>query len=616
MALTVPAMNDIARTWLTKFTSTLGDIEPHALEELFADECYWRDLVVFTWNIKTAEGRAAILDMAVAVKAGERGHRWTLKGDAEDGGDGVMEAWFSFETDVCNGVGHVRLRPDGRCWTLLTAADELKGHPDPSGPNRAEGRPYGAIRGRVAYGQRRAQEKASMGASDNRQPFAVIVGGGQCGLAIGARLKRMGVPAIIVDKHPRAGDCWRNRYDALHLHDPVFANHLPYVPLPGDWPLWPHKDQMADFLEAYVKLLDINYWASSTCLSATWDDGRKEWAVNVNKAGTEVQLRPKHLILATGLYGGPFVPELEGREHFRGEVLHSCEYKNGHRYAGKRAVVVGSNTSAHDIAEDLWEAGAHVTMIQRSATMVTHIDTQLRTVFGGCNDEAQAKGITTERSDLNLATLPFKVITELQKKRCRQIREQDAEYYRRLEAVGFRLDFGEDDSANIMQFLRRGNGYYFDTGASELIMSGEVGLAHGDLRGFSPSGVMLRDGCHVEADVVVLATGYLPFTDIVEKFIGKDIASKLGRVWGLGSNTRGDPGPWEGELRNMWKPTAQEGLWVQGGNLAFSRNYSKYLALQLQARYHGIETPVYGSLAHRTQSENGMSNGTATMKGC
>eukprot|EP00425_Heterocapsa_triquetra_P003084 CAMPEP_0195055994 /NCGR_PEP_ID=MMETSP0448-20130528/4554_1 /TAXON_ID=66468 /ORGANISM="Heterocapsa triquestra, Strain CCMP 448" /LENGTH=616 /DNA_ID=CAMNT_0040085767 /DNA_START=70 /DNA_END=1920 /DNA_ORIENTATION=+ len=616
MALTVDAMNDLVRSWLGRFTAALRDLKPQALEELFADECYWRDLVILTWNFKTAEGRDAILDMACAVKAGEVASNWALKGDAEEGLEDAVEAWLSFETEVCKGVCHVRLRPDGRCRTLLTAAEELKGHPDPSGPNRAEGRPYGAVRGREAHNHKLAREKAAIGAPDGQQPFAVIVGGGQCGLAIGARLKRLGVPSVIVDKHPRAGDCWRNRYDALHLHDPVFACHLPHVPLPDDFPLWMHKDEMADFLEAYVKLLDLNLWTSSTCVSTTWDDGSKEWSVKVNRDGTEVQLRPKHLILATGLYGGPWMPELEGREQFQGEVFHSCEYKNGQKYAGKRTIVVGSNTSAHDIAEDLWEHGAQVTMVQRSASMVTPLDTQLKTIFGACNDDTIAKGITTDKSDLKLVTVPFKIMTAQQKERCKQIREQDAEYYRRLEAVGFRLDFGEDDTANFMQFLRRGNGYYFDTGASELIMNGDVKLAHGDVRGLTQNKVLLRDGSELEADVVVLATGYRPFNDIVERFIGKDMADKLGKVWGLGSNTRNDPGPWEGELRNMWKPTAQEGLWVQGGNLSFSRNFSKYLALQLQARYLGIPTPVYGAPAHAKAPEDDVNSGTSAMGGC
>jgi putative flavoprotein involved in K+ transport len=590
-ATATSALNDLVSTWLADFAAALSGPTPQALERLFAADCYWRDLVAFTWNILTAEGRAAI--MGLAVRAGAHGGKgWALKGDAKDGGKlCAIEASFTFETGACLCVGHLRLDAAGRCWTLLTAAEDLKGHPEISGPNRAVGRPYGAVRGRVASGVRRAQEKASLGMLADTQPFAVIVGGGQCGLAIAARLKRKGVPAIVLDRHERAGDCWRKRYDALHLHDPVWTCHLPFIPLPGDWPLYPSKDQLADFLEAYVQLSDLTYWASSNCLSAVWDHGRREWGVVVDRgaaAGGRVLLRPKHLILATGLFGGAHTPELESAELFEGDVFHSSEYKNGHKYAGKRAVVVGSNTSAHDIVEDLWEAGAaSVTMVQRSGTMVTPIQTQLRTVGG---DER----VAAEDADLGVASVPYRVMTEMQKGRTAYIRAKDADFYRQLEAAGFRLDFGEDGSGNIAQFLRRGGGYYFDTGASALVISGGVKVVQGDVVGFAPSGVVLRGASSpIEADLVVLATGYKSFADTVESVVGADVSRKLGRVWGLGSGTAGDPGPWEGELRNMWKPTAQEGLWVQGGNLGFSRNFSKYLALQLQARFLGIPTPVY-----------------------
>jgi len=404
------------------------------------------------------------------------------------------------------------------------------------------------------------------------------------------------VSYIVVDQNQRPGDSWRKRYDCLHLHDPVFANHLPHFPIPDHWPLWLHKDQMADYLDVYATAMEVNFWGNSSCLSSTWDLTRKEWQVKIDRDGKEVTLRPKHLVLATGLYGNPSIPELEDTSTFKGEVFHSSLYKNGKKYEGKRAVVVGSNTSAHDIAEDLWECGAQVTMIQRSPTMVIHIDTQLDTVFGLYDDKAKAEGITTEEADLRSTTMPYKVVTELQKERCKLIKERDAEYYKKLEDAGFRLDFGDDDSANIMMFLRRGCGYYFDTGASDLIIKKEVQLKHGSVAGLCPNGAILADGTQVEADVVVLATGYRPLNEAVQKFLGKEITEKLGRVWGLGSDIGpDDPGPWEGELRNMWKPTGQEGLWVQGGNLGLSRNYSKYLALQLQARFLGHPTPVYGA---------------------
>ena len=80
----------------------------------------------------------------------------------------------------------------------------------------------------------------------------------------------------------------------------------------------------------------------------------------------------------------------------------------------------------------------------------------------------------------------------------------------------------------------------------------------------------------------------------VADLVSQETADRLGKVWGLGSDTTKDPGPWEGEQRNMWKPTQVENLWMHGGNLHQSRHYSLYLALQLKARYEGIDTPVYG----------------------
>ncbi len=104
--------------------------------------------------------------------------------------------------------------------------------------------------------------------------------------------------------------------------------------------------------------------------------------------------------------------------------------------------------------------------------------------------------------------------------------------------------------------------------------------------------VVLADGTELPADLVVYATGFEPANGWVADLVDQDTADRLGRVWGLGSGTTGDPGPWEGELRNMWKPTAVPQLWFHGGNLAMSRHYSLYLALQLKARYEGIPTPV------------------------
>jgi putative flavoprotein involved in K+ transport len=145
-----------------------------------------------------------------------------------------------------------------------------------------------------------------------------------------------------------------------------------------------------------------------------------------------------------------------------------------------------------------------------------------------------------------------------------------------------------------MKYLRRGAGYYIDVGASELVANGDVALRPGVVDHLTAHAVVLADGTELPADLVVYATGYGPMNGWIAELVDEETAERVGRIWGLGSDTALDPGPWEGELRNMWVPTRQEALWLHGGNLQQSRHYSLYLALQLKARMEGLSTPVYG----------------------
>jgi putative flavoprotein involved in K+ transport len=158
-------------------------------------------------------------------------------------------------------------------------------------------------------------------------------------------------------------------------------------------------------------------------------------------------------------------------------------------------------------------------------------------------------------------------------------------------------DWGDDGSGLFMKYLRRGSGYYIDVGACDLVIDGSIKLKSGKgaaVRELTETGVRFADGTELPADLVVYATGYGSMNGWAADLISQEVADKVGKVWGLGSNTTKDPGPWEGEQRNMWKPTRQEALWFHGGNLHQSRHYSQYLALQLKARLEGIPTPVYG----------------------
>jgi putative flavoprotein involved in K+ transport len=341
--------------------------------------------------------------------------------------------------------------------------------------------------------------------------------------------------------------------------------------------------------------MELNYWGSTTAKKAEWDEAAKEWVVTLDRDGEEVVLRPKQLVLATGMSGKPNIPKISGQNVFKGEQQHSSQHPGPDAYKGKKVVVIGSNNSAHDICAALWEAGADVTMVQRSSTHIVRSDSLMEIGLGALySEQAVAKGITTAKADLIFASLPYRILHEFQIPLYEQMKERDAEFYRQLEDAGFWLDWGPDGSGLFMKYLRRGSGYYIDVGASQLIIDGEIKLKRGQVVKLTEDAVVLDDGTELPADLVVYATGYGSMNGWAADLISQEVADKVGKVWGLGSDTQKDPGPWEGEQRNMWKPTQVEALWFHGGNLHQSRHYSQYLALQLKARMEGLPTPVYG----------------------
>ncbi|HVY86948.1 MAG TPA: NAD(P)/FAD-dependent oxidoreductase [Caulobacterales bacterium] len=590
--VTDPSPTQQLHDWLAAFEHALRDRDAPAVAALFAGrECFWRDFVAFTWNIATMDGREAIRAMLAAQLDVVLPVRIKPEGDATVV-DGVVQGWFDFETASARGKGHVRLK-DGEAWTVMTAMLELKGHEEPAGRRRPDGVEHRAVKDRVTWSDERAETRATLGFEV--QPYCLIIGGGQGGLALGARLKRLGVPTLIVDALEKPGDAWRQRYKSLYLHDPVWIDHLPYLPFPDHWPVYTHKDKMGDWLEAYCSIMELDFWGSSVCRSARYDEKTESWEVVIERADGAVVLRPKQLVIATGLSGAPRMPEFRGAEAFEGVLCHSSDYENAEAFRGKRVAVIGSNSSAHDICVDLWGVDADVTMIQRSLTCVVKATALLHIAKRGpFSEDAVARGVTTERADLMVGSMPFRFREKVDRANCELVQREDAEFYERLRASGFLLHFGEDNTAIGGMYMRRASGYYIDVGGSDLIIDGGIKVKSGvGVAEIKPHSIVLTDGSELPVDAIICATGYEPMESWIERLISKDMAERVGRLWGLGSDTALDPGPWEGELRNMWKPTAQEGLWFQGGNLAQSRFHSLHLALQLKARMEGVATPVH-----------------------
>lgn len=578
-----------AQAWLAKLQQALAAGDSTAAAQLFGEESYWRDLTSLTWNLHTAEGRDGIQSMLLGIDAGAWPRNLQVTSASE--ADGVIEAWYTFENNAMQGKGLFRLR-DALGWTMLSTAQNLRDFPEPSGPRRALGADHGAAMVSENWLDRRQKAQQSLGITE--QPYVLVIGDGQGGIGLGARLKRMGVPALIIDKHPKPGDQWRSRYHSLALHDPVWYDHMPYIEFPDHWPVFTPKDKMGDWLECYTKLMELDYWSLTEAVSARKDPEGEGWIVEVIRDGEPLTLRPTHLVMATGMSGIPNLPQYPGQDLFAGEQNHSSTHPGGEAYRGKNVVVIGANNSAHDICADLVHNGAKPVMVQRSSTHIVRSESLMKTVLGPLySEEALANGIDHNTADLIFASIPYKVLPEFHKPAFAQIREDDAQFYQSLTDAGFDLDFGDDDSGLFLKYLRRGSGYYINIGASELVADGSIALAKGEVSHLTEHSVVLADGTELPADAVVYATGYGSMNGWAAQLISQEVADEVGKCWGLGSGTTKDPGPWEGELRNMWKPTRVKNLWFHGGNLHQSRHYSKYLGLQLKARYEGLDTPVY-----------------------
>ena len=185
--------------WLAAFESALRARDVQAAAGLFAPDSYWRDLVAFTWNITTAEGRDQIAAMLTATLDGIDPSGFATTEEPVSAG-GVTEAWIRFETATGRGTGHLRLTDQG-AWTLLTTLRELKGFEEPQGDSRPQGVRHELSKGRRSWKEEREAENQELGYG--RQPYVVVIGGGQGGIALGARLRQLDVPALSPAKVPR-----------------------------------------------------------------------------------------------------------------------------------------------------------------------------------------------------------------------------------------------------------------------------------------------------------------------------------------------------------------------------------------------------------------------------
>ncbi|KAJ7159293.1 hypothetical protein C8R43DRAFT_882040 [Mycena crocata] len=570
-------VQDVANKWMAAFASYVEAGDVPGIVGLFIDESHWRDMLALTWDFRTFHGTASIekflTDRLVVTKpANFRVKNELTQLECPYPDIAWIRVVFDFETEVGLASGIVRVVPqaDGGNWKahcIYTNLEGLKGMPEKIGGLRNEAPNHG----------RWAQERAQAVAFQDEDPTVLVVGGGHAGLDMAARLKYLGVRTLVVERNPRIGDNWRNRYEALCLHDPVWYDHLPYLPFPSTWPVYTPALKIGNWLEHYADSLELDVWTSATVVSAR-KNSNHAWDVVVERGGEERTFHVKHLVFATGIGGGEGnMPVYKGMDSFKGQILHSTHHKRAEDHKGKKVVVVGACTSAHDIAMDYYEHGVDVTMYQRSSTYVFTTKNGWKHIMRPTYWEG---GPPVELADRITASYPHLMAIELNQRQALKIAEDDKCLLEGLKRSGFKLNMGTFDAGFALSAWERGGGYYIDVGASQMIIDGKIQLKNdSQIAEFTPGGLKFENGSELAADVVVFATGLGDARNGVRKICGDEIGDKVKPIWGLDA---------EGEIRGTWRDLGVPGLWYMMGNLALCRFHSKHVALQIKAMEEGV----------------------------
>lgn len=561
--------------WLERFSAALTARSSVELGRLFETDSTVRDLLALSWDFRNAVGRDAVValltDADTAPLLRLKVRRGATNQLDTEAADRSMAAFIEFTTTSGAGEGYVRLMRgsdgDWRAATLVLSLSSIVGHTERVEEHRPMGRAHGPIPGRQGW---RESEESEFETTD---PAVVILGAGHNGLMLAARLRALGISALILESNAHVGDNWRRRYASLALHTPLAADQLPYLPFPSTWTRFTPKDKLGDFLESYATLLDLPVWTSTRVESAEYDHDAGHWNVSVLRGdGQHRQLQPRHFVFATGMNGAPRLPSLAGKEQFQGKVIHAAEYQGFGPWIGKRVVVVGCGVSGHDIAQDLAEHGVDVTMVQRSGTVV--LSTK---AFHEVMHATHTSGrYSLAEGDLINAAVPFGALPSYGAEQLRAARLIDDELLSGLEDAGFQLSQGPSGQGVLgLIFGLNTTGYYYNAGASDLIIDGSIKLRRGGVTGLDSSGVVLSDGTTLDADLVVFATGYEPPTTAVRDVLGDAIADQLGEFASVGA---------DGEYGSLWRRSGVDGLWFMISlSIEHGRFYSKHLALQIAA---------------------------------
>ncbi|KAA6408835.1 MAG: dimethylaniline monooxygenase (N-oxide forming) [Lasallia pustulata] len=406
----------------------------------------------------------------------------------------------------------------------------------------------------------------------------VVVGAGQAGLSTAGRLKAMGVSCVVLDRNSRVGDNWMLRYDSVKLHTVRQFAHLPGETTFGpEWPMFLTKKDLATGYQRYVDRFELDVWLSTGLEIANWSEEKKTWTLRVRRHGEKKIITCRHIVFAVG-QTSPTMPNYPNRENFKGTILHSVEYKNPLKWKGKAGIVIGTANTAHDVAEDMLNAGlSSVTMVQRGRTYVLPVQFQSRVMGALYNDHTP-----TELADRLAMSNPTNVTRLMALNGLTNMARQEPERFDALERAGFKTDRFGDIYRHLYE---RFGGHYMDVGASAKIAQGLIKMkSDATPIGYTSNGLEFSDGTEIPADLIVFTTGFVNMRKEIAPIVGEEIAEQLEEFWGVDQ---------EGEILGAFKPSGHPGLWYMGGSVGQARYMSRFVALQVQADVLGTPLEIY-----------------------
>lgn len=572
----------VAEAWLAGLSKTSGSLaDPVQFSHSFIADGWWKDRAALTWDYRTFHSTETIYKAANVTFAESlpRAFKLSITPPAEIQQPypdlGYIQAHFTFETQVglCSGVVNLVATVDGfRAWTISTVLESLKDFPELE-------RPDGHLNSTESWSNTRAKKAVF----EDEDPEVVIVGAGHNGLVLAARLQAIGVKVLVVDRNARVGDNWRNRYESLSLHFPVWQDHLPYIPFPKQWPVYTPAGKIANWLESYADSLDLNVWTSAKVTAATFDAAAQRWSVSVQRGEHTRQLSASHFVVATGLAGTPSIPTIPEMESFTGTIRHSSAHDSAKHWQGKKILVVGTSSSGFDSALDAVRNGVDVTMLQRSPTYVMSLTHGAPACLGTIYSES---GPPIDVADRIGHAMPVIAGEELARRMTSEVAEKDKDLIAGLKKAGFNWYSGIKGTGTVLLGWERAGGFYYDAGACSAVIDGRIKMKQGTISEFAGDQVVFSDGTSQHYDLVVLATGYTDVKEPLLSILGPDVGSRVKRVWGLDK---------EGELNGVWRDMGVDGLWVMVGTFGWARFHSKIVANQIKAKLEGIAGQRYSA---------------------